>query len=138
MSTTRIITLLMPLPTYYNPDSRGTRKPIEKRKFTQTAREISEHFNAGAELQVFRRDKPHGFWWDRGFLSRDVLAYISADLPDTEETRVWMKAYARRTLLNRFRQDAIYWRWLAVETELVRASEHVSQEDDGESSGDTR
>ena len=65
MARPRIITLLMPLPTYYNPDAQGVRKPIEKWKFTQTAEEISKHFDVGAELQVFRRDKPHGFWWDR-------------------------------------------------------------------------
>lgn len=51
MARQRIITLLMPLPTYYNPDPQGVRKPIEKWKFTRTAEEISEHFDAGAELQ---------------------------------------------------------------------------------------
>ena len=95
MARPRIITLLMPLPTYYNPDAQGVRKPIEKWKFTRTAEEISKHFDAGAELQVFRRDKPHGFWWDRGLLAKDVLAYISADLPDTEEARERVKSYAR-------------------------------------------
>ena len=69
MARQRIITLLMPLPAYYNPDALGLRKPIEKWKFTRTAEEISKHFDAGAELQVFRRDKPHGFWWDRGLLA---------------------------------------------------------------------
>ncbi len=127
MARQRIITLLMPLPTYYNPDANGVRKPIEKWKFTRTAEEISRQFNAGAELQVFRRDKPHGFWWDRKLLARDVLAYISADLPDTEATREWIKSHARTKLLTRFRQDAIYLRWLAVETELVRPVERVSR-----------
>jgi hypothetical protein len=92
MARPRIITLLMPLPTYYKPDALGVRKPIEKWKFTRTAEEISQHFDAGAELPVFRRDKPHGFWWDRGLLAKDVLAYVSADLPDTGETREWVKA----------------------------------------------
>jgi len=127
MARQRIITLLMPLPPYYNPDAQGVRKPIEKWKFTRTAEEISKHFDAGAELQVFRRDKPHGFWWDRGLLAKDVLAYISADLPDTEETREWVKAYARTKLITRFQQDAIYLRWLSVETELVRPLERVTR-----------
>lgn len=127
MARRPIITLLMPLPTYYNPDAKGIRKPIEKRKFTRTAEEISKHFDAGAELQVFRRDKLHGFWWDRGLLAKDVLAYLSADLPDTEETREWVRLYARRKLLARFRQDAIYLRWLAVEAELVRPGERVTR-----------
>ena len=81
MARPRIITLLMPLPTYYNPDTQGVRKPIEKWEFTRTAEEISKHFDAGAELQVFRRDKSHGFWWDRGLLAKDVLAYISRISP---------------------------------------------------------
>ena len=131
MARQRTTTLLMPLPTYYNPDAKGVRKPIEKRKFTRTAEEISRHFDAGAELQVFRRDKPQGFWWDRGILAQDVLAYISADLPDTEQTREWVRSYARTKLMVRFRQDAIYLRWLAVETELVRPAERVTSSDEG-------
>jgi len=130
MARPRIITLLMPLPAYYNPDALGLRKPIEKWKFTRTAEEISKHFDAGAELQVFRRDKPHGFWWDRGLLANDVLAYISADLPDTEETREWVKTYARAKLIARFQQDAIYLRWLSVETELLRPLERVTRSEE--------
>jgi hypothetical protein len=120
----------MPLPTYYNLDAQGVRKPIEKWKFTRTAEEISRHFDAGAELQVFRQDKPHGFWWDRGLLAKDVLAYISADLPDTEETREWVKTYARTKLITRFQQDAIYLRWLSVETELVRPLERLTRSEE--------
>jgi hypothetical protein len=130
MARRRIITLLMPLPTFYNPDTEGLRKPIERWKFTRTAEEISRHFGAGAELQVFRRDRPRGFWWDRGLLAKDVLAYISADLPDTEETRTWMQRYARTKLIDRFRQDALYLRWLSVETELVRPLERVTRSEE--------
>lgn len=130
MARQRIIPLLMPLPTNYNPDALGVRKPIEKWRFTRTAEEISKHFDAGAELQVFRSDKPHGFWWNRGLLAKDVLAYISADLPDTEETREWVKAYARTKLIARFQQDAIYLRWLSVETELVRPLERVTRSEE--------
>jgi len=78
-------------------------------------------------LQVFRRDKPNGFWGDRGLLAKDVLAYISADLPDTEQTREWVKANTRTRLITRFQQDAIYLRWLSVETELVRPLERVTR-----------
>jgi len=120
----------MPLPIYYNPDAQGVRKPIEKWKFSRTAEEISKHFEAGAELQVFRRDKPHGFWWDRGLLAKDVLAYVSADLPDTEETREWVKVYARTKLIANFQQDAIYLRWLSVQTELVRPLERVTRNEE--------
>jgi hypothetical protein len=130
MARRRIITLLMPPPTFYNPDPEGVRKPIERWKFTRTAEEISRHFGAGAELQVFRRDRPQGFWWDRGLLSKDVLAYISADLPDTDATREWMQTYARKKLIARFRQDAIYLRWLSIETELVRPVERVTRSEE--------
>jgi hypothetical protein len=41
-----------------------------------------------------------------------------------------MRDYTKRRLLKRFRQKAIYWRWLVVEVELVRASEGVSEEEE--------
>lgn len=43
-----------------------------------------------------------------------------------------MRDYAKRRLLKRFRQKAIYWRWLVVEAELVRAPEAVSEEEENE------
>ena len=61
---------------------------------------------------------------------KDVLAYISADLPDTEETREWVKSYTRTKLITRFQQDAIYLRWLSVETELVRPLERVTRNEE--------
>ena len=50
--------------------------------------------------------------------------------PDTEETREWVKAYARTKLIARFQQDAIYLRWLSVETELVRPLERVTRSEE--------
>ena len=120
----------MPLPVYYNPDAKNLRKPVEKRKLTQTRNEIARRFG-GAELQVFRRgQEPEGAWWHLGFLWKDVLAYVMADVPDTEESRKWVREYARSRLLKRFRQEAIYWKYLVVERELARSVESVSKEDD--------
>jgi len=53
-----------------------------------------------------------------------------ADLPDTEETREWVTTYARTKLVARFQQDAIYLRWLSVETELVRPLERVTRNEE--------
>lgn len=41
-----------------------------------------------------------------------------------------MRLYARTKLLARFQQDAIYLRWLAVETELIRPVERVSRSEE--------
>lgn len=41
-----------------------------------------------------------------------------------------MKAYARTKLIARFQQDAIYLRWLSVETELVRPLERVTRSEE--------
>lgn len=43
-----------------------------------------------------------------------------------------MRSYARTKLLARFEQDAIYLRWLALETELVRPAERVTRNEEEE------
>jgi hypothetical protein len=41
-----------------------------------------------------------------------------------------MQTYARKKLIARFRQDAIYLRWLSIETELVRPVERVTRSEE--------
>ena len=53
------ITLLMPLPKYYNPDKEGERQPIEDEKFDLTAREVTEHFQ-GVPSFILSTAKPSG------------------------------------------------------------------------------
>lgn len=62
-----------------------------------------------------------GFWWDRGIVHRDVLALIEVDIPDTRNNRAWLKSYAKNALLKRFRQEAIYLKFVTpIETLMVR------------------
>ncbi len=111
------ITVLIPLPRFYNPEEGGQRRQVEEEEIERTAREIAEHFEGGGTYHP----EPVGFWWDRGIVGRDVLALLEVDIPDTKRDRDWLESYARRVLLSRFRQRAIYLKFVGpVETLVVR------------------
>jgi hypothetical protein len=126
--TTRWVTVLLRLPLFYNPDARGHRGPIEDDKFLETANEIARRFGGGT-LFVFRHDPPRGFWWDQGIIDRDVLALIEVDVPDTRESRYWLRVYARDVLRERFQQTAIYLKFVGQVEHLVVTEEEISDED---------
>ncbi len=118
-----LITVLLRLPIFYNPGPQGRREPVEDEKFLQTAEEIAEQFGGGT-LFVFRQEVPRGFWWDRDVVNRDTLALLEVDVPDTAEARDWLRGYARGVLLERFRQEAIYLKFIGpIETLLVTDEE---------------
>lgn len=118
-----LVTVLLRLPLFYNPNDQSERESVENEKFTRTAEEIAQQFGGGT-LFVFRQEEPRGFWWDRGVVDRDTLALLEVDAPDTEDTRQWFRAYARDVLLKRFRQKAIYLKFIGpVETLLVTDEE---------------
>jgi hypothetical protein len=118
------ITVLVPLPTFYNPDSAGVRELIEEDKFLTTAAEISERFGGGM-LHRFTTQPPAGFWWSRGILSQDEMSVFEVDMLDTEENRRWIRAYAKDVLLKRFRQDAIYLKFIGPVESLEVTEETV-------------
>jgi len=126
--TTRWVTVLLRLPVFYNVDARGHRLPIEDDKFLQTADEIAHRFGGGT-LFVFRQDRPRGFWWDQGVVDRDVLALIEVDVPDTSESREWLRGYARDVLRGRFEQKAIYLKFVGPVEHLVVTEEEIRDED---------
>lgn len=107
---------------------RGHRLPIEDDKFLQTADEIAHRFGGGT-LFVFRQDRPRGFWWDQGVVDRDVLALIEVDVPDTSESREWLRGYARDVLRGRFEQKAIYLKFVGPVEHLVVTEEEIRDED---------
>ena len=116
-----MITVLIPLPLTYNPDAKRRRRRIEKQKFVQTMEEVARRFGGGI-LWRFPKNAPQGYWWDRGYISKDVLAVLEVDVPDTAEARTKLTSYAERTLLRRFRQKAIYLKFIGpVETLVVTA-----------------
>ena len=116
--TTRWVTVLLRLPVFSSPDALGHRVPIEDDKFLETADEIARRFGGGT-LFVFRRDPPRGFWWDQGILDRDVLALTEVDVPDTRESRDWLRMYAGDVLRERFQQKAIYLKFVGPVEHLV-------------------
>jgi hypothetical protein len=126
--TTAWITVLLRLPVFYNPDTVGHRAPIENDKFLDTADELARRFDGGT-LFIFRHDPPQGFWWDHGVVDRDVLALIEVDVPDTTESREWLRAYARDVLRERFRQKAIYLKFVGPIEHLIISEEEVRDED---------
>jgi hypothetical protein len=126
--TTAWITVLLRLPVFYNPDAVGHRAPIENDKFLDTADELARRFDGGT-LFIFRHDPPQGFWWDHGVVDRDVLALIEVDVPDTTESREWLRAYARDVLRERFRQKAIYLKFVGPIEHPIISEEEVRDED---------
>jgi hypothetical protein len=127
-SPTGWVTVLLRLPVFYNPDAALHRASVEDDKFLNTADELARRFGGGT-LFVFRRDQPRGFWWDQGIVDRDVLALIEVDVPDTTESREWLRAYARDVLRERFRQRAIYLKFVGPVEHLVVSEEEVGDED---------
>ncbi len=112
----RVVTVLIPLPVYYNADERGVRKAIEDEKFVLTAEEISHRFGGGT-LFRFADGQAEGLWWNKGILHQDTLALLEVDVPDTARSRSWLRRYAETVLIERFEQEAIYLKFVGpVET----------------------
>jgi len=122
------VTVLLRLPLSYDPDASGRRAPVEDEKFLDTADEVARQFGGGT-LFVFRHDSSRGFWWNEGFVDRDVLALIEVDVPDSMESREWLRAYARDVLRKRFRQKAIYLKFVGPVEHLIVSEEEVGDED---------
>lgn len=90
-----VMTVLIPLPRYYNPDASGTRAEVEDEKLIRTAEEVAIRFEAGGRLFKYADERANrGVWWDRGVLQWDVLAALEVDVEDTEENRAWFAEWA--------------------------------------------
>ena len=126
--TTGWITVLLRLPVLYNADATGHRASVEDEKFLETADDLVRRFGGGT-LFVFRHDPPRGFWWDQGVVDRDVLALIEVDIPNTTASREWLRAYARDVLRERFRQKAIYLKFVGPVEHLIVSEEEIRDED---------
>ncbi len=122
------VTVLLRLPLFYNPDATRARVHVEDEKFLETADELAQQFGGGT-LFMFRHDAPRGFWWDQGIIDRDVLVLIELDVPDTEAARAWLRAYARDVLCQRFRQKAIYLKFVGPVEQLIVSEEEIRDED---------
>ena len=58
-----------------------------------------------------------------------MLALIEVDVPDTTESREWLRACGRNVLRERFRQKAIYLKFVGPVEHLIVSEEEVSDED---------
>jgi len=58
-----------------------------------------------------------------------VLVLVEVGVPDTAETRAWLRAYARDVLCQRFRQKAIYLKFVGPVEHLIISEEEVGDED---------
>ncbi len=117
----QVVTVLIPLPVYYNADEGGVRKAVEDEKFLLTANEISLRFGGGT-LFRFAEGEAKGLWWNNGILHQDTLALLEVDVPDTARSRSWLRRYAETVLSERFEQEAIYLKFVGpVETLAIRS-----------------
>lgn len=114
----RMVTALIPLPLFYNPDKRGTCKPVEEGKFVRTGEEIAAKFG-GCCFHDRRHGEAIGFWWDKGIVYKDVHMLVEVDIPNTKTQRAALESYARDVLLKRFRQKAIYIKFVGPVEALV-------------------
>ena len=58
-----------------------------------------------------------------------MLALIEVDVPDTTDAREWLRGYARNVLRERFRQKAIYLKFVGPVEHLVVSEEEITDED---------
>jgi hypothetical protein len=110
----------------YNPDERGERMPIEDEKFTRTADELSCELEEGGTIHLYRDGNVRGVWWDRKVVDRDTHAVIEIDMEDTEHARGFVIRYVREILLDRFRQKAIYVKFVVPVDRLIVTEEEVT------------
>ena len=54
--------------------------------------EIADHFGAAS----YETQKLEGHWRHGGVMYRDTLVRLSVDVPDTAQSRQWMKEFKRR------------------------------------------
>ncbi|HOT75865.1 MAG TPA: hypothetical protein PK467_08770 [Candidatus Wallbacteria bacterium] len=102
-------TVLIMLPTRYNPDEKGECRQIPLTDVQKTAVEILEKFDQYSTIDPF----PKVGLWRRAGVINDVIEEINVTL---ELDRVSMKKkndllkYCREVLLERFKQEAIHVR----------------------------
>lgn len=115
-----LLVALVLLPLEYNRDSSGHRRQVEEQKYIETMAEIARKFGGGVLWRWPAGVRPQGFWWNRGILHDDHVAVIEVDIPDEPAAKAWLTRYARRILIPRFQQDAIYIRMVGpIQVSLV-------------------
>lgn len=108
-------TVLLLLPTKYNPNKRGKRRSIPMTEFQKTATEIDEKFGLGCTLDLYPK---HGFWTKSKVLYEDVNVLIEIDnFPKSERKKLYK--YCKNELLKRFKQEAIEIKFIPLIKTMV-------------------
>ncbi|MEZ7891099.1 MAG: hypothetical protein QMC67_05090 [Candidatus Wallbacteria bacterium] len=104
-----LFTVLIMLPTKYNPDAVGNRKDIPLGDIQKTALEILEKFDQCSTIDPF----PKIGLWKRTGVINDIIEDINVTLEMDKVTPAKKDAlikYCREVLLERFKQEAIHMR----------------------------
>lgn len=113
---TRYVTALVVLPKLYNPDESGRRRRVEAAKFRATCTDITDRFGGC----MLHKDPKTGYWGKAGVIFEEDVAVLEVDMVDAAQERQWIIDYARNVLLERFRQEAIYIKFVRfVYVEMV-------------------
>jgi hypothetical protein len=115
----QVVMALIPLLTFYNPDEARVRKPVEDEKFVATLDELAQLTHEGGVLRIYRDGNVRGAWWDRGLVDHDVHAVLEIDFEDSEPAREKLETYVRTVLRKRFRQKAMYVKYVLPMERLV-------------------
>ncbi len=96
-------TLVLMVPLFYNPDTRGFRKPVEGGKIGKTEEEIRRRFSGYSKYRIagWYRDNETGSEYEDQLLRFEIDAVFSES--DERFLRLWKRLLARR-----FQQQAIY------------------------------
>jgi hypothetical protein len=121
-----LLTALIILPVTYNPDADGKQRAVEDEKFILTAEEIARKFGGGT-IHRYPGGNVEGFWWDKGILYSDVHAVLEVDVPDSAPSRTWLRSYAKKVLMKRFEQKAIYIKLVGPIEQIIVDEEQVNE-----------
>lgn len=121
-----IVTVLIFLPVLHNPDASGRRPPVDPQLLELTAEEVAREFGGGT-LFDFADRPPLGYWWDHNVVSKDALRILEVDVEDSNTNRDRIRDYLRGILLARFRQKAIYVKFIVGVDRLVITDETISE-----------
>ena len=113
-----MVTAVIVLPEYFNPDSTGHRVLIAEKAFFDTANDLTKLFG-GATVLRYRDVDAVGYWHHKGVVERDALRVIDCDIDDTDVCRGKLLQYVDEVVLERFQQTAIYVKFVPCQAHLL-------------------
>lgn len=112
MSIHKMVAAQIFLPEYYNIGSAGRRLKIEERKYKETAEELTTIFGGG----TWYKDRKGSWLGKTGKIHEDRIRVFEIDMIDSIRNKRRIKNYITEILVARFDQEAIYLRFVEVES----------------------